>query len=594
MPEDDPARPPQLSALAGVLEARAGRTGDAECADEAASLYMQVAQSPMAVPSIRIEAARAAASITADSAPGDAASLLEMAVRLLPQAAGRPLTQADRQHQLSRFSFLASDAAALTLAADGPHPAARALGLLELGRAFLHGQALDTRTDLTGLHTSHPALASRFVKLLNEIEAPDAPPGRLDSPAAFHVARDRRSVGQELAALLDQIRSLDGFESFLLPPEPDQLIRHAARGPIVVFNISQYRSDALILTSRAITHLPLPGLAFDKVIGQVNEFSDSLGVITDQSTGLDLQVQAEASLSRILEWLWDAAADPVLQHLGYIQTPAAGSQWPRVWWVPGGLLGLLPLHAAGYHRSADRSRTVLDRVISSYTPTIRALAHARSRVAKAPPTRALIVAMPTTPGGSPLGDVKAETALLRERLPSPTVLISDSLALNEHTPTKAAVIAHLPDAGIAHFSCHAASHPDDPSQSYLALDDHHEEPLTVASLVPIRLHHAQLAFLSACQTARNEATLLLDEALHLTAAFQLAGFPHVIGTLWSISDSIAADVADSFYTRLQTAPRTFDTAAAAQALHHAIRDLRDSRNLSAYPSLWAAFTHTGA
>jgi CHAT domain-containing protein len=237
---------------------------------------------------------------------------------------------------------------------------------------------------------------------------------------------------------------------------------------------------------------------------------------------------------------------------------------------------------------------VLDRVISSYTPTVRALAYARGREATTPPARALIVAMPTTPGASPLRNVVKEAAWLRQRLPSPTVLIEDSLTANERTPTKSAVTAHLPEAGIAHFSCHAASHPSDPSQSYLVLHDHQEEPLTVASLVPIRLHRAQLAFLSACQTARNQATYLLDEALHLTAAFQLAGYPHVIGTLWSIYDNIATDVAVRVYSHLETGPRTFDLTLTAQALHHAIRDLRDSRNLGDSPSLWAAFTHTGA
>jgi len=36
---------------------------------------------------------------------------------------------------------------------------------------------------------------------------------------------------------------------------------------------------------------------------------------------------------------------------------------------------MLPLHGAGYHASGD-GRTVLDRVVSSYTPTLRALREA--------------------------------------------------------------------------------------------------------------------------------------------------------------------------------------------------------------------------
>ncbi|NED00616.1 CHAT domain-containing protein, partial [Streptomyces sp. SID6648] len=113
----------------------------------------------------------------------------------------------------------------------------------------------------------------------------------------------------------------------------------------------------------------------------------------------------------VLEWLWDNAAGPVLGLLGHDRRPSAEADWPRVWWVPGGVLGLLPLHAAGHHTDpADdaRRRTVLDRVVSSYTPTVRALRHARrtSGGRVLPPdasVRGLIVAMPTTPGVPGLG-----------------------------------------------------------------------------------------------------------------------------------------------------------------------------------------------
>ena len=261
-----------------------------------------------------------------------------------------------------------------------------------------------------------------------------------------------------------------------------------------------------------------------------------------------------------------------------------------MWWVPGGLLGLLPLHAAGYHRSAD-ARTVLDRVVLSYTPTVRALAYAREHEPTDPPARSLIVAASAVLGQPPLDGVAAEVAVLRDRLPRPTVLTESD---PEHLPTKSAVLAHLPDAGIAHLCCHAASHPSDPSRSQLTLRDHQEDPFTVASLIAVRLDHAQLAYLSACQTARNQAADLLDEAIHLTTAFQLAGYPHVIGTLWAIRDRTAADIAGNFYARLQTGPRTFDTTAAAHALHHSIRDFRDRLNTGGIPSLWAAYIHTGA
>ncbi|MER5540630.1 CHAT domain-containing protein [Streptomyces mirabilis] len=195
----------------------------------------------------------------------------------------------------------------------------------------------------------------------------------------------------------------------------------------------------------------------------------------------------------------------MLNELGYDGVPAVedgdcDEGWPRVWWAPGGPLGLLPLHAAGYHTdSADdpHRRTVMDRIVSSYTPTVRSLRYARERTLSPAAVRSLIVAMPTTPG--------------------------------------------LPN-------------------------------------------HGRLRFV---------------EAVHLTSAFQLTGFPHVIGTLWEVDDQIAVTIADLFYAALQT-DFGLDPARAAHALHKAVRRVRDGHGLPApfdrrrAPLLWAAYLHAGA
>jgi hypothetical protein len=180
---------------------------------------------------------------------------------------------------------------------------------------------------------------------------------------------------------------------------------------------------------------------------------------------------------QVLGWLWDNAAGPVLHALGHQGPPAPGQPWPRLWWVPGGLLSLLPVHAAGHHTNPPdpAGRTVMDRVISSYTPTIGALAHARTPHTAAPATasRSLIVAMPTTPGLPSQGRLRyvpAEAAMLQARLPCPTLLTEppDGHTITESLiPTKAAVLEHLPGCAIAHFACHGHTDPADPSQSRL-------------------------------------------------------------------------------------------------------------------------------
>jgi len=87
----------------------------------------------------------------------------------------------------------------------------------------------------------------------------------------------------------------------------------------------------------------------------------------------------------------------------------------------------------------------------------------------------------------------------------------------------------------------------------------------------LELSHARLAYLSACSTAITQNQNLLDEAVHLAAGFQLAGFPHVIGTLWPILDATAAAIANDFYLGLTDPDGTLHPERAAQAIHQAIR-----------------------
>lgn len=619
-PQASPRKAEYQMQLAAALELAHELHGLAQDRDEALSLYARAAESA-ASPVLRINAARLGADFAADFAPGAAADLLETAVRLLPLAASRQLSRSDQQHALKQFALLSNEAVELALTAGGPGASARALSLLELSRAVLHGQALDTRRDLLDLQAAHPALAARFLELRDLLDTPDALESKggvsavLGSPLALTQAflrdsngglansgadggqpgngPDRFQANRDFNALLDQIRQKPGFESFLLPPSPAELTRQAAQGPVVAFNIGRSRCDALIVVPSGVEQVPLPALNAEELVSQIDLWEDCIDLITDKEADVDAQSEAEGFLSGALEWLWEVAVEPVLRHLGYTKPPEPGQPWPRVWWTPGGLLGMLPIHAAGYHR-AHNAATVLDRVVSSYTPTVRALSHARERARTAPPTRSLIVAMPATPGGlTPLPGASAEISALRSLLPNPTILEEEN-EVTERTPTRDRVLSELAGAGIAHFACHAASHPDDPSSSQIFLHDHVDRPFTVATLLPARLQPAQLAFLSACETARSENFDLLDEAIHLTSAFQLAGFPHVIGTLWPIDDTISAQISADFYGRLQSEPRTLAVANSAQALHDTIRDLRNDPGNPAKPSVWAAHIHAGA
>src|SRR5262249_11850637 len=154
--------------------------------------------------------------------------------------------------------------------------------------------------------------------------------------------------------------------------------------------------------------------------------------------------------------------------------------------------------------------TVVDRVVSSYTPTIRALTHARRAGPADPaghadaaniPNRVLVVAMPHTPGAADLPGALAEAERLHQLHPGQVTVLTGSETAH------AAVRAALPAAESAHFACHGASDMTNPSNSRLLLADYQQRPLTVADVARVRLEDADLTFLSACSTARPSARL---------------------------------------------------------------------------------------
>jgi CHAT domain-containing protein len=230
--------------------------------------------------------------------------------------------------------------------------------------------------------------------------------------------------------------------------------------------------------------------------------------------------------------------------LGFKKTEG-DEQQPRICWVPTDSLYFLPIHAAGHH-SGDFSRTVLERVTSSYSPSVKALLYAlrnKERAYKAQKGDKFVLAsMETTPGLSRPCFSKREIEELEQILASVS-------PISLERPTRAQVLDELSSCKVFHFAGYESSHPTDPSMSSLVVTDWKETPLTVKDLVAKKLHQNPpfLAHLSACSTAKNQAEVLQDEGLHLMTACQLAGFQHVIGSLWAVSDSHCVDVATDVY-----------------------------------------------
>jgi hypothetical protein len=639
---DDSRRAQYLRTLGMALYARHSPVDHPVDPGEVLGCFLAAFQTTSAPPDLRVSAARVAARVVSRIYPAYAADLLEQAVRLLPEIASHSLARADRQYALGGVASLAADAASLALV-DGSTPgeqlrpiagmpsivtfsaanlmlrhqdvadpgqrAARAFSLLELGRAVMLTQAIDTRSDITELRNYRPAVADRYTQICEQLNSGDAPavpehyPNQHAAQAAAQRlssrANDRRQhLVRQLAATVAEIRDLGGlFADFNRPPSAASLLRQARQGPVAAINVSRFGADALLLTEDGISRQTLPGVTLATLTQKVTEFEHALHLISQPGSDSTAAETGQETLSETLEWLWDTIAMPVMDALQIPGKPTPGSPLPRIWWIPTGPLTLLPLHAAGHHRmpAADRTRhTVMDRAISSYIPTVRALEHARQKAAsKNPDTpQTLIVSISCAPDvdSRPLRNAESEALAVQQLTPHP-MLMADTTSGDQHNeePTAAGVLKQLAKATIAHFACHALSDPDDPSQSRLLVPG---GPLTVSTFMPIDLSAARLAYLSACHTATSDATHLTDEVIHLATAFLTAGFPHVIGTLWKIDDQESQEIAIAFYREIDAKTRDLTGPSIAGALRNAIVGTRDKCPHA--PSLWAAHTHTGA
>jgi hypothetical protein len=584
--------PERLSGLGDALRSLSEHDDDPDLPEEARECFATVAGNAAGPTRTRIWAYRQLAQL---SGPTAALEAMEHAVALLPRLTPAALTRSDRLHQLGRLAGIAGESAAAAVSAGQPERAAQ---LLEQTRGILIADSLHARSsELSRLRDSAPDLAREFETMRSRLELLNRPTplgrdsaSRLERQDLLMAAGSDTAMHREAQAewelLIDRIRSTDGLGDFLLAPSASDLTAEAREGPVVFVYTSPQGCGAVALTSdpaAPVLAIPLDALTQDDARQHAEQF---LRAHTSPSQA-EMRA-ARNALPASLEWMWNTITEPVLTALGFTDAPTS-EEWPRVWWCPVGILAFLPLHAAGHHGdlSSDdpelraRPRAVLDRVVSSYTSTIRSLSHSRRISAEAQEAKILIVSAPNVPGGSSLLWAADETISVASLMPGSQVL---------QNPDRRRVLESLADYPLAHFACHGYASWREPAASTLILTDHETSPLTVADIIEENIS-GTLAYLSACETTLTRLDLA-DEAVHLTGAFCLAGYQQVIGTLWPVHDKSARDVAVNFYTALSRDGITTPNAiAAASALHSATRQLRAQK--PGTPSLWSSHIHTG-
>lgn len=579
--------------LPGALALRGKKRKFEKRMMEVFSIFAAAADQPGAPARTRLDAY--SSMIACGMTPEAGLEVVDEALEQVAMLAERSLSRMDREHQVAQhnggvavqFAGIAVDAGAFEHAVE----------VLEQTRGVLVTEGLQSRSvDLTRLAESAPDLAEAFrsaAERLDTLEHAASTPLTADVvdrvPDQRLLADQRRAALDEHSRVLAQIRSQPGFAGFLRPGIDDLMV-HTADGPVVYVCPGWDGGFALIVDERReprVQAIVLPSLRTDLAEAKVAELLEATAAAVDSNRDPAGRTAAQNQIAAILHWLWDGAVADILNALGWNDRLPDGAAPRRLWWCPVDLLGMLPWHAAGHHEDIvgedttrrDNPRTALDRIVSSYIPTLQSLGFARRRTPDFGTVEVAAIAV-TDAEDMPLPGALVEAETVAGIWPGAQLLSE---------PTRAEVEQTLRECRIVHFSCHGIATAV-PADSLLLLADHRDQPLTVAYLNSLRLAGG-LAFLSACETSASSSQLI-DEAVHLTGAFHLAGYRHVVGTLWPIGEVSSRLLAGDFHRRLAaTVGEQPDLAGTAVALHAASRVLRN--RFPNVPSAWAAHVHVG-
>jgi tetratricopeptide (TPR) repeat protein len=573
-PENHPNRADRLYNLGAMLVSRYERTDDIDYF-KIGNLFSSALKCDNSDPFRRIQAAaRAVKLLGLLQNLEQAAELARDAINLLPTVSNRSLHRSDQQYAVSHFSELAALGCSILLQLDQPE---QALEILEKGRTTILSQLVSDRSGISTLRKAHPKLARQFESLLDGINAP------LPTQDALHLTQIQQRRRDGVAAFnscVRKIREIPGYERFLLGPTPTEMQACATEGWIVVVNITDLGSDAIIVSSSSkIKRLELPNLS-------PREARSRLAIESDNK-----------DFCKYLTWLWQFCVREVAITCE-LKVQHSKKDLPRIWWIGTGLASSMPFHAAGDH-SPESDENLFMRAVSSYTPSIKALAYSRERSRKNEicGENVLLATMTTTPSLSPLPGVEVEKTTILKILPA-----QFKPEVHDH-PSTHSIIQSLEHCSIAHFACHGFTDSTDPSKSGLVFQKHIAgrlvpDVMTVHKVSELKLERARIAYLSASSTAENGAARLRDEVIHVVSGFQVAGFAHVIGCLWASSDIVSVEVAKGFYKTLFQRAKIEDKDVeiededVAMALHEGVRAARERDRDK--PLEWAQFVHYGA
>jgi hypothetical protein len=560
---------------------------DTAATKEAVAWYRTAAAMTEAPAILRLEAACGWGNHARD--PADVAVALEQAVGLLPLAASQGSGYDTVLRQLGRWPELPLDAAAAQLAIGRPE---RAVELLEYGRVIMWSRRMALRiAPLEQVAAADTGLREQLTVIRSELSAGVLRSGGRRHPGRQNVAAERRAV---LYREWDRAMQAHGMSR---PAAFAELKAAAAGGPVVLLNVSRRSSDALIITANLpLGHLCLSADIYDKAraVAEASLAASRAAGTAQQSDSAEASqaaCDAEDRLQRLADemvqkWLWSDVTEPVLRWLAeHGKLASDGNALPRLWWCPTGWLTFAPLHAAGSRDTPLDS--VMDRVVSSYTPTLAQLIRARdlSRGRSARDGGKVLILAPD----SDLLFAPAEADMV-------ALVFAGSYQRLAGDADAESCLHAISRSAVLHFVGHGqASEFRGAGGGSSQLGGLKISPagqpafLSARELTDLPLVSARFAYLSVCESATPDR-YVPDELTHPAAVLHFGGFPHVIATLRTVPDEFGRAVAHSIYGAL-VHKGVLDEHRSAEVLHNTLDALRRSEPGGTAP--WTTYMHLG-
>jgi len=578
-PEGAPDLPSRLNNLALGLSDRYARTGNLQDLEEARATYREACTRGLVIaPEKALGAARNWGNWALERGAWEEA--------LEAYGYGLQAIQALLEAQVGREAKATwlKDAqgvpqrAAYALTRLGQH--SQAVETLEGGIARLLREALEqNRRDLEALRHTHPDIyetyeqARQRLDALQSIAPEERPPDWPDQ---------RRAAQQALQAAIERIRTVPGFEHFLLPLPWERIAAIAQEVPLIYLLTTPAGGLALVVYNGNVTPIFLDALtepAFrEQLFGPANDpkLGGYLGAYDRWRGNPRDQVATRAwftALENITRWMWDAGMGQVVHHL-------RERDLDRAVLIPTGLLALLPWHAA-WTEEGNQRRYALDDITFTYAPSAQALATAQKAAQHTPTAHTLLAVVDPARSGERLRNA---SRVLEEMLslfgPHPTTFPAYGPAATLNT-----VMTALPHYDAHLFFCHGLNNWRKPLESRLALA--YGKDLTVRHLLnEVPRLKARLTFLASCETGAIGVNLP-DEVVGLVSGFLQAGTAAVIAPLWTVYEASTAEFTRMFFRacKEQGLPP-------AQALRQTQLYMRHSDRWS-HPVFWAGFTLSG-